>query len=968
MANSWGTISFEIPDFLKDVRDAINSIAEWLVTILDIALVALNFVKTFLVGFLDPIASILQALIDELNRLLRDLSQLGLYITGDWNLLDEKNREELQGGYQEYERRMIARLTDRTDPSRPDVSGATTVLSLFFYTSVDLSEWNRLVRTILALLAYFKQIPKLASGHPVPSITNILYGASAANVMDFGDLGAFFSKAPTPPAVALVKWVLNSAMKKDPFLPSFAWPPGGFVVTVSTVAEGIRVVYDRPQGNQTKKPVAGTSTLAQPREYGDVQLSTGGMPFILHGGAEMLAGIPSNMTYNFGIQDRALKDGVTRVYGLLGSSRQPVPLDLLEQNGTFYFQRTFYVSSAAAGLAWMTGEYSILLKGEEMPRAAHVETLSDGKLQIVDDGPAATLYVRVAACDSTVSARGSFKYLFSPLDATLTGPPISVSVEGVDSATDSSSTQLGDFSAPRPVVFPNNNTKEYLEALRVALLILVLSRPDLKPVDTLTGTLSTKTLNLMKSNETIVEGVALQRCGLEGVQHLTGVLYGQRLPYDKAMSLEETNPTAFRTDLLERIQQAAHDIYSKTGPMPDVEAFVVQSTKFLRTVTWRTVLGAAHPDYLSGWGDTDRLPAELLDSTLLGSLQQNALLVGLARNPFCAVGGNELAFRQKVANSTVTEDRLPQMQEGMLDHSARRWKDRIVTEVPKAEVEAFLRTCPRGLKRIYEKAPRNDAGDLIIPPEWNSILDEASREGRMKGSADMSPVFYFGLKQTVPTKILYCRSLFAKSDLVTGLDANQGSILQQASLTLRVAGAAIRRSPADGAWLYIRWFDTMPGVEDFLAMLAQWMEAVRAAIQSIIDTIRKYIEFLEARIVELQQLIRRINAVLQSILGFSFQIPKCSALVMVSNGTGGVLADLVSSDNKPSDSPLAYGAGVAVVVPLFPSFVLLDLLLALWKAEPGPPGPGGIGQDPSTVQGITGVPEVVPEPVEPDVL
>ena len=231
----------------------------------------------------------------------------------------------------------------------------------------------------------------------------------------------------------------------------------------------------------------------------------------------------------------------------------------------------------------------------------------------------------------------------------------------------------------------------------------------------------------------------------------------------------------------------------------------------------------------------------------------------------------------------------------------------------------------------------------------------------------MSPVFYFG-DLANPSKILYCRGLFAKSDLVTAQNANQGSIFEQAALTLRVAGAAIRRSPQDGDWLFVRWFDTMPGLEDFLATLANWVEALQSALQSIVDTIRKYIEYIESRLVELQQLIKRINALLQSILGFAFQIPQCNALVMVSDGTSGVLSDLITAQNKPVDSPLAYGGGVAVVIPYAPSFTLIDLLLEFWKPSPGNPGDGGMGQDLQTLQGITGIPEIPPDPVEPDVL
>jgi len=988
MANSWGTLTFEIPDFLEDTRNAINSIAEWMVAVLDVVLVALNFVKTFLVGFLDPIVALVQALLDEINRLLRDLRQLGLYITGDWNMLADP--DSLKGGFQEYERRMIARLTDRTDPTRPDVSGATTVLSLFFYVSVDLSEWDRLIRTIRALVAYFKQFPKIDSPYPACVITEVLYGASAANLFNFGDLGSFFTKNPTPPAMALVKWKMDAAIKGSEFLPPVSIPPGGFVVTVSTVPEGIPIVYDRPQGDQTKKEVPGQTIKAQPREYGAVMMSDG-RPFILHGGAEMLAAIPGDLTFNAGVVDGVLQDGHTRVYGLLGSSRPPVPIDLLQWKTAspfiivpkehqtvvtgqalpkFYVQRTFFVSPAAVGAAFATGGYSILLDRKEMPRAAHFVVNTDGQLELHEDGPASTLYVRVAPCAKSVASSGSFKYEFLSGTKAVTGQPIMVGVQGTEGNTPA---QIGEFSAPQQIVFANANTEKYLLVLRTALLVLVLVRPDLQPVDLLEGTVSTETLENIKKSIWITEGVALGRCGLESVKHLTGVVYDQKTTYAEALKVKDTAPMTFRQDLFERITLAAHDIYSKTGPMPDVEAFVVSQTKYLREVTWGQILKAAHPEDTTLLANDTTLPKYMQDATLWQSLGEPSLNFGIARNPTSAVGGHDEMGATITGNPDVTQDRDPQMQAGYVDRLSPRWEESIIYyNVFDSEelLQSFLDSTPTGLRAIYEKCvSRDESGNLVVlnvPVDWATQLETASTQKVLAGSADNSPVFFYG--DTSPLRVYYCRGLFVKSDLQTGQQADKGSILQQASLALRVAGAAIRRSLSDGDWIYIRWFDTMPGLEDFFATLANWMEAIRASLQSIIDTIKKYIEYIEARIVELQQLIRRINSLIQSILGFMFQIPKCSALTLISNGTGGVLADLVQAENKPSDSPLAYGAGVAVVVPLFPSFALLDLLLAFWKSDPGGSPSGFMGQDPATVQGIDGVPVVPPDPVVPDVL
>ncbi len=959
MSNSWGTISFEVPELLTQATGSITSASEWLFSVLDVAIQALEFTKSFVPGSLDPAAPLMQTVVDELKGLLQDLQKLGLYLTGDWGLLSEP--ESLIGGYQEYERRMIAKLMDRTDRTRPDISNASSVLGFFFYTSVDLTSWHVLVKTVTGLLDYFQQRPVLKSTIPIPEITQILYGAKAASVLDYGSLGE--TPSGQVPDAARVHWKVATPLRRDPYLPDLSGPPGGFLVTVSTLANGIQVWYDRPQSNQTKKPVEGKDVPAQPREYGQVLIFPGGDPLVLHGGAEMLAGVPAELGYNSGVKNGVLQDGYSRVFGRVDGQKLPIPLEQLQQGALFLLQRTFFVTTSTVKRAWVTGDYSVMLRGIEMPHAAHVEEQTDGTLSLMDDGPADLFYVRIATCDKAISDGGVFQYQFLPSLKSITGQPLEVIAGGDPSGASS----VGAFCSPRQVSFPNLNTQDYLSALQTALLVLVLSRPDLKPLDMLKGSMPLQTWENVQANKIITQGVALVRSGLEGAKQLVDVVYDKDITYQVAMSLLDTNPAAFRRDLMSRIQRAVHDLYSRTGPNPTIEAFVVQQTKFLRQATWRTILKAVHPSYVSAW-EGSLLPTELLDTTLWGSLQNGSLTAGLARNPVNAVGNENLA-REVMSNSQITEDRLPQMQEGVLDQTVGKWSSYVRSEVPATEVDTFLSSCPRGLRQIYEKAIDPETGSILVPPSWNAVLDEAEKEGRVAGSADLSPVFFFGSGQAVPTKVMYCRSLFAKSDSQTLVLESQGGLYEQASLTLRVAAATVRRTNPSGEWSYVRWLDTVPGVEDYLSTAVNWAESLQQSQKTLVDTMTQYIEFLEARLVSLQQFIARINSLLQSVLGYTFQIPKCSALVTVSRGTAGVLADLISAENKPASSPLSYAGGASLVMPFAPNSALLDLITAFWKAESGPPMPSAtLGQDPTTIPGVNGIPEVVPDPDEPDVL
>jgi hypothetical protein len=970
MSDDWGTITFDVPDILEDTRDFINSVAEFLVTMLDIALMALEFAKVFLVGLLDPIAALIQLIVDELKALLRDLRQMGLYMTGDWGLLTYPY-DDLLGGFAEYERRMIARLTDRTDPSRPDLSGKTSILSIFFYLSVDISDIQRLIKFLKQLVKYFNQSYDNASGYPICQVTDVLYGASAATIMQAQDIASFFTTESTPPPISLVKWGVQSPTQRSPFNPFPPGPPGGFIVTVSTVQDGIQLVYDRPSSTGGMKPAPSGPGQVQGREYGMVKDSVG-KPVVIMGGDEMLDDLAPMMQYNFGLEsDGTIKPGAVRVYGLVPSTKTMIPLDQLKQGDNYYFQRTFYVSPAQAGAAWFTGEYSVLLKQEEMPRAGHVVTNSDGTLTIEDDGVPAVLYVRVACCAKNIADTEVFQYSFDPAGKDVVGDNIIALNLGALPTDKPAPTELGDWSAPRQVVFPNANTKAYLEALKTALMVLVLSRPDLTPLDTLAETFSAEDLARIQANKWLIPQLALERCGLEKFVHLADLVVGGDYT-EWVQSYEDSDPMEWRKSLYDNIQKVAHDIYSKTGPMPEVEAIVAQQTEFLRLATWNTILSAAHTSDVINHMDEEVQLATTMKGPILDSLETKEstskgfhLMAGLARNPAGIMG--ETGHLDMIMSSPfVTLDRLPQMQECKVGDNGPKWgAGGHATEVKAAEVPAFLAELPVGLRVIYEKLVQED-GSIQVPVTggWDdAIMDVYAQPAQYMGSADISPVFYLNrslLESSVDYglgRVLYCRGLFAK--------ANNGQIFREAAIALSMA-AATTRSPDDGAWMNVRFVDTLPGIDKVVSMIVNWVEAVQKSLQSIIDAYLKYIGFIEDRIVEMQQLIRRINSMIQTILGTTLQIPKCSALTMVSAGTNGILADLVAAQTKPSDGPRAYGAGVAIVLPIGPTWIM-DLISAALVTSEGSPVEGQYLAG-SGITGISGVPDPVVESEEPDVL
>lgn len=956
--NQWGTVTFQIPEALESVRDKINTTAEFLISVLDIALAALELVKTFLVGYLDPIGALIAAIIAQVEALVEDMRQLGLYITGDWKLMKGPFKD-LQGGFQEYQRRMISRLTDATDPSRPDVSADTKVLAMFFYSSADVSNVMRLVAFVRKLMVFFRQSTIHEGSLPIPVLGVVQYGADAVSILNPTSIPEAFAKSPTPPSLAKISWGMSSTSARSPFSPIPPLPPGGFIVSVSTVQDGLKVMFDAPQSNTSLQPAAKDATkTVQPREYGPVRLQDSGTPLVLFGGSDMIPS--SNLTlldYNDSMDETGLVfKGRSRIYAQLATGSDGIiPIEQLYNKNKKLLQRVFLVSQTSKGASWATGEFGFVLSKDDMPFTCTWEKKSDGTI-VPKDGSieqATTAYVRIAAVSKGAYAK-KVEYRFGPPNGRGGRPYLDAILDNnLSSAHD-----LGAWSRPVRVTFPGGNTQVYLDALKVALLVLVLSRPDLKLYDP-----SLQSLEVQKNvldGKDVRTGEVKVACGLEKMAHLADMVMAN---YQTAIKATDKTPLDFRHLLLDSIDRVAHNIYNTTGQNAQIEKIVAEQSKYLRTVTWGEILKANKLDLKDN--------PTMAKSTLLKSLESQDTTLGLAMNPWC-VGVDPILVGRWFHINGVIQGRKPHMFEVIEGGKSQGMAGEKVIAADKAE--EFLASVTPAMRNFYLPCAQGD-GSIVVPMNQYALLDAMVNNVHVKGSADESPVFYFNqdeLRTLDPVTLnynpetmgtlFYCRGLFAKT--------NDGQIFREAATTLQLAAAAIRRSSQDSAWIALRAFDIFPAMDDFFETLANWMKALQKSTKSIVDTIKRYIEFIEGRLVELQALIRRINDLLQSILGFTFQIPQCSFLMTLSDGTPGVVGDLINAKTKPADSPLAYGAGIAVVIPFGPALAM-DLIQALILALKGDPDPNAALSVASTatVVGIEGLPPSAPVGDEPpDVL
>jgi len=951
-SGQWGTIQIGVPDFLESVRDAINSVAQFLASVLDIVLEALQLVKSFLVGYLDPIMAFLQQVIDYITTLLRDLRQLGLYMCGDWELM-KWPFSKLRGGYRAYEQRMIGRMTDRTDVTRPDLTPNTKVFSLWFYLSADTSQIEQLIEYVKQLMRFFGHTFNPTGTPPVPVITQVLYDAEGASILQPQALGEYFKENLELPNVAVVKWKLNSTANESPFNPFPSLPPGGFIVTVSTFKDGIPIAWDRPQvAGGTEPSTENPNERVQPRDYGRVFGPTG-QALVLHGGADMLTGDLDTYSYNKSLNGGKVQPNRTRVYGITSPTANTViPLDALSEGETYNFQRTFYVPSEMVGTQFMTGEFQFALKLTDMPRNGKMEKQPDGTMKFVPSEDNATLvYARVASCTKKV-ADGStpLQYRFGGPDSL---PPPTGNVWTVQTPNVQTS-GVSPFSAPMRITFPNANTAEYFKAVQTAMVVLILCRPDLSTWAEIEPSMSPDFIELVKARLALVEGVAAQPCGLESFAHLLSfVLKDPKKDY----LAKGGTPQDFRESLFRRSNQFVYDAYNATGPMPDVERSVVLNTVFLRNVKWCDLLKSA--------GVIDEIPAK--DFTILESIDPSKggrlLNNGVAINRY-SMGINPNTSDELLKLDGIFSLRAPQFME-VLNFPANDPTfnlDGVYQSLE--ELAEAKRNSPALIPFLNQARFDKDTGKYRIPSQymtqWQLLRGQRSKIGSCDDSA---PVFVINRKALEGQKpeeggVVFCRGLFAA--------AKNGQILTEAAFALGVAASSHSLSSQDGAWLTYRFMDSITGIEDFMWSLQNWLESIKNTIQSIIDTIKKYIEYLEGRIIELQQFIRRINDLIQSVMQNIFTVPKCAALMLYSNGMDGMLADFISAKNKPSDSPLAFGAGVGVVIPAPLIGLIGDILMAIFDTDSDAPGDSIAGPVPPAVI-IANPPQPV-EPPEPDVL
>lgn len=602
-SGGWVTIQPGLPDVFVDVLQTISSLLEALLVILNILLAILQIVKAFIVGLLDPLTAIIDAIVREIEALLNDIRQIGIYVAGDLDL-DPPEFASILGGFSAYERRMIGRLVNVADPTRPNFSTRTAAIAIFVYVSADSSGVGQLVAVVQRIAAFFgRKSPLRVTSVPVG--LQVAYGAEGALPSTFGTLTDAF-RVNSLPNQAIIRWQMAGGDGQVRWVQP---APKGFLIEISTVPDGLLIAYDTFAKNAT---VGSEENI---RVRGLMRDPKTGLPFRLYGGPDLIDAadlVDGTYTADTGGTDRE-----TRLYAYRNSADNvPIPLESLKtSDGRYLLQRTFFVkagffTTTSPGQGWAT-----TLNADDMPWDAEFSN-NGGTIEATPtgDGPAKTVFVRVSQVTETIAdAIGETGPLASPINLWSTSSALIVAAA---STTGSvlfntpvfSPDDRGEPSAPLAITFPATTSLDYLDTLAAALAVVVLSRSDLPVVDT---------------DLSFAVGKAATPTGLEEVSRflVPTLIKDGKTPYFERRSVA---PEDFRKDLLRRCRTFAQQLYAQTGTLGSLEETAVVVGEPLRTFKWSDV-DPAFPDL-----------------TIMESLADSDVTNGLALNPF-SVGLNAAA-------------------------------------------------------------------------------------------------------------------------------------------------------------------------------------------------------------------------------------------------------------------------------------------------------------------------------------
>ena len=695
MAKDWVTAELSLDPLLKPIYpilEGLNGILSALIAILNIVQKILDIIKAFLVGLLDPLRALVEIIIEEIRGIIRDLRQIGLYIAGDWALVDsENNHAYLLGGYATYEQRMVARLLDTTDPNRPNFSSSSAALGVFLYVSSG--DISVIIRAVFAIMKLFGQDSLMGKQKPYPTPTapTIGYGSAAAGVSAFASLGRV--SADNSPDSISITWSMPTGTSKSPFKnPS----PKGFLIHVSTIPDGLEVVAStsNPTSPNPNEP---------PRIIGGAVDPINNSPLKLYGGVADL-GVESDP------QDFSTVEQLTSPQApLLFLKKDQVtplikPSTLAPASGPPILGNTYYVKMSDLSPQRIGGgtQFTATLKVADLPLEASFKGGSDGFAEIEGNAaPAKNYWVRVRALTTNyvkyATGQGLTGSLMSPgsvydskvrifefSNGSIKGAagnngvisPDSTGGQGVTPA-ELSFKDITAAGGPAVATIPTENQLSYQKALQTALALAILCRADL------TETTKSSPYGIPNLRDRWGQNLYAMGYALGFEAQVRGALGSLQIDEN---FFKETRPQTFR----EKLRKLLVNFQPNSPPEGVIES-IIGDAKDLLEFKW-SMLGSGYP------------ALTILESIGIGGDPSET--EGVGANPFCRSQPKTYYKISYLSAATVSErlkgpERTPSFMiikptpywlfgDGSADNSPIIYQDKDTTETQNTKTQ-FIR-------------------------------------------------------------------------------------------------------------------------------------------------------------------------------------------------------------------------------------------------------------------------------------
>ena len=877
IVGEWQTVSLEAPDFLEPVRQSIDAFFSFLIRILDVLVNVLDLLKVFLSGLLDPLIAIVENIRQVIEALLNDLRQLGVYVHGDFYALEGPDFQQLRGGYLQYEARMVGRLQDTSDPNRPDISAESTCLAVFLFAQTDIRGTNRIVQLIRSILALFNRrypVPRL-----VGKVTNVqaTYGYDGATVFSFNE-GFFRSDR-------LLKEDPDSNINNPYNAVNLTWqmspiPGAPFPDTPILPPAGFLVefsTFEQPIRLMTERVIEGSAQdlelQNQPAKTEVVEvLDADHNPILLRGGLEQLD-VQEGINWNDAVDSNGkFKSDAVRIYGIRNLNDQ-APIPLnLLRDGDKHFLQRTFFVPFSQNIFFPGRGYGATFLFEDMPFAADFEL--DRKT-----GKVKRINDNRQPERFFVRVRAVSRAIKSETDYRFFADQTSLrDREGpVLELLNSDTVSLDDAGPPSfltPILFPDASTQLYLRAVAEALAILALSRADLP--------------------------VLFGQDGPIGFPPKGPLSNGLKPVFWNEFEGRANKPTGLEdlaTFLMPKITGRRQIMKFFNERNASVAKF--RKKLFINCINLTNRLLTQNLPPIPARQLAVERAEDLLNFKIFRSGTNTIISTTDPNFPGDLEGGSLLELLQST-NPTFGIGPNPSSLE---------------LNVPRA-VSHLL-----NLMRDERELPREPHFFFAAAQDNPNFQGTNPYLGR--GSADNSPVIY-SRKGTAIRDIAFIRNLIPDS------------VYEGAQFVLQVAvGPQVR--PQERGWLAFRVFPQgIPSIDRFFDQILSLLRAVQATIESIAETIVRYIEFLQSRIRELQAFLNRLNALIQRLLRFFLAISPAAGLIVVAPGTDGVTQALISSQNKPlppaNTEQDSYGGGIVLLAGGIPNLAI-DIFRAFFKGD-----------------------------------